>query len=120
MIDLARLMVFPAIPWNCPPLVEELKGKMDAIVLDAEGFEVVVASDAASGLRAAYQTHPDIILLDVMMPGVDGFELCRRLRGLTDVPIIFVTAMATIEDTIRGLWLACAAQVGATASDRKK
>lgn len=76
--------------------------KLLRIVLDAEGFEVVVASDAASGLRAAYQTHPDIILLDVMMPGVDGFELCRRLRGLTDVPIIFVTAMATIEDTIRG------------------
>ena len=57
------------------------------------------------GLRTAYQTHPDAILLDVMMPDVDGFEVCRRLREMTDVPIIFVTAKGLIEDVVRGLRL---------------
>ncbi len=74
-------------------------------MLIAEGFDVVVARDALSGLRAAYQAHPDAILLDVMMPNVDGFEACRRLREMTDVPIIFVTAKGTIEDIVRGLSL---------------
>ena len=74
-------------------------------MLTAEGFDVVVAQDALSGLRAAYQSHPDAILLDVMMPEVDGFEACRRLREMTDVPIIFVTAKGTIEDVVQGLSL---------------
>jgi len=74
-------------------------------MLTAEGFDVVAAQDALSGLRAAYQAHPDAILLDVMMPDVDGFEACRRLREMTDVPIIFVTAKGTIEDVVQGLSL---------------
>jgi len=74
-------------------------------MLTAEGFDVVVAQDVLSALRAAYQAHPDAILLDVMMPDVDGFEACRRLREITDVPIIFVTAKGTIEDVVRGLSL---------------
>ena len=72
-------------------------------MLTAEGFEVVATQDALSALRAAYQIHPDAILLDVMMPDVDGFEACRRLREMTDVPIIFVTAKGTIEDVVKGL-----------------
>lgn len=72
------------------------------ILLTAEGFDVVMALDALSGLRTAYQTHPDAILLDIMMPNVDGFEACRRLREMTDVPIILVTARGTIEDIVRG------------------
>ena len=79
--------------------------EMLRIVLTIEGFDVVLAADALSGLRAAYQTRPDAILLDVMMPEVDGFEACRRLREMTDVPIIFVTAKGTIEDIVRGLSL---------------
>ena len=74
-------------------------------LLSREGFEVVVAQDALSGLRAAYKNHPDAILLDVMMPNVDGFEACRRLREMTDVPIVFVTAKGLIEDIVRGLSL---------------
>jgi len=73
--------------------------------LTSEGFEVVVAQDALSALRAAYQSHPDAILLDVMMPQMDGFEACRRLREMTEVPIIFVTAKGTIKDIVRGLSL---------------
>jgi DNA-binding response OmpR family regulator len=74
-------------------------------MLTAEGFDVEVARDALSGIRVAYQTRPDAILLDVMMPTVDGFEACRRLREMTDVPIIFVTAKGTIEDIVKGLSL---------------
>jgi DNA-binding response OmpR family regulator len=74
-------------------------------MLSAEGFDVVVAQDALSGLRAAYQEHPDAILLDVMMPDMDGFDACRRLRDMTDVPIIFVTAKGTIENIVQGLSL---------------
>ena len=66
--------------------------------LTSEGFDVVTAQDALTGLRAAYESHPDAILLDVMMPDMDGFEACRRLREMTDVPIIFVTAKGTIEE----------------------
>ncbi len=74
-------------------------------MLTAAGFDVIVAKDALSGLRVAYREHPDAILLDVMMPEIDGFEACRRLREMTDVPIIFVTAKGTIEDIVQGLSL---------------
>lgn len=77
--------------------------EMLEMILMAEGFEVVLAHDALTGLRAAYQTHPDAILLDVMMPNMDGFEACRRLREMTDVPILFVTGKATgMKDVVRG------------------
>ena len=75
------------------------------IMLTEKGFDVVAAQDALTGLRSAYETHPDAILLDVMMPEMDGFEACRRLREFTDVPIIFVTAKGTIEDIVHGLSL---------------
>jgi len=61
------------------------------LTLAAEELEVITASDVASGLRAAYQQHPDAIILDVMLPAVDGFEGCRRLREMTSVPILFLT-----------------------------
>ncbi len=61
--------------------------KLLETLLSRRGFDVVVARDAYSGLRAAYQTHPDAILLDVMMPGMDGFDVCRRLKEVTDAPI---------------------------------
>ncbi len=72
------------------------------IILTAAGFEVISALDGPSGLRSAYHHHPDAILLDIMMPGMDGFEVCRRMRDLTEVPIIFVTAKANIEDIVAG------------------
>jgi DNA-binding response OmpR family regulator len=76
------------------------------LMLSTEGFEVVTALDVLSGLRAAYQIHPDAIILDVMMPKIDGFEGCRRLREMTDVPIIFLTGKATMpEDIVQGFSL---------------
>ncbi len=83
-----------------PDVLEMLR-----IMLTEKGFDVVIAQDALSGLRAAYQAPPDAILLDVMMPNVDGFEACRRLREMMDVPIIFVTAKGTIEEVVQGLSL---------------
>jgi two-component system KDP operon response regulator KdpE len=73
------------------------------LALSRKGFDVIIAEDAISGLRSAYQAHPDVILLDIMMPNMNGFDACRRLREMTDVPIIFVTARGLIEDVVRGL-----------------
>ncbi len=74
--------------------------------LAAEGYEVVTAADGEEGLAAARQHTPDLILLDVMMPKLDGFEVCRRLRAdpaFPFTPIIMVTAMADSKDVVAGL-----------------
>ena len=74
--------------------------------LAAEGYEIVTAFDGEEGLAAARQHAPDLILLDVMMPKLDGFEVCRRLRAdaaFPFTPIIMVTAMADSKDVIAGL-----------------
>ncbi len=74
--------------------------------LVAEGYEVVTAGDGEEGLATARQQIPDLILLDVMMPKLDGFEVCRRLRADSEfpfTPIIMVTAMADSKDVIAGL-----------------
>jgi DNA-binding response OmpR family regulator len=70
--------------------------------LTNKGFDILTTRDGRSGLRAAYEAHPDAILLDIMMPNLDGFETCRRLRDLTDAPILFITAKEKIEDIQRG------------------
>jgi adenylate cyclase len=74
--------------------------------LGSEGYEVVSAADGLEGLQAARELAPDLILLDVMMPKLDGLEVCRRLRADPDfpfTPIIMVTAMADLKDVIAGL-----------------
>src|SRR4051794_27977089 len=67
---------------------------------------VMVALDGASAMRIVDQITPDIVLLDAVMPGMDGFETCKRLKrdaGLVNVPIIFMTGLADTEHIIRGL-----------------
>src|SRR4030095_8051788 len=74
--------------------------------LAAEGYEVITAADGDEGLATARQQTPDLILLDVMMPKLDGFEVCRQLRadaGFPFTPIIMVTAMADSRDVVAGL-----------------
>ena len=74
--------------------------------MSAEGYDVVTANDGEEGLAAARRDKPDVILLDVMMPKLDGFEVCRRLRsdpGFPFTPIIMVTAMAVSKDVVAGL-----------------
>lgn len=82
---------------------EETTVQLIAILLEHKGYEVVKAYRAEDGLRLAYRTHPDLILLDINMPEMDGWEVCRRLRELSDVPIIFLTARSDIKDVVRGL-----------------
>jgi two-component system, cell cycle response regulator len=74
--------------------------------LSSEYFTVVTASSGEEALRLAHSEHPDIILLDVMMPEMDGFEVCRRLKAdpLTDeIPVVMVTALSEVADRVRGL-----------------
>jgi class 3 adenylate cyclase len=74
--------------------------------LKANGYETVTASDGEQGLAAVRDTLPDLILLDVMMPKLDGFEVCRRLRADTSIPfipIILVTAKTDPKDVVEGL-----------------
>ena len=71
--------------------------------LRASGFLVDVASDSFAGLEAATRTPPDLIILDRMLPGIDGVEVCRRIRQTSQVPVIMLTAMGAQEDRIDGL-----------------
>lgn len=74
--------------------------------LDGAGMTVMVALDGAAAMRIVDQITPDIVLLDAVMPGIDGFETCRRLKrdaGLANVPVIFMTGLAETEHIVRGL-----------------
>lgn len=74
--------------------------------LDGAGMTVMVALDGAGAMRIVDQITPDIVLLDAIMPGMDGFETCKRLKrdaGLANTPIIFMTGLAETEHIVRGL-----------------
>jgi diguanylate cyclase (GGDEF)-like protein len=73
--------------------------------LEAYGFVVLVAQDGESGIERTKFALPDIILLDILMPGLDGFETCNRLKAdvaTKDIPVIFMTALASTEDKVKG------------------
>ncbi|MGE0084031.1 MAG: sensor histidine kinase [Desulfococcaceae bacterium] len=74
--------------------------------LETSGFRVLVNTNGESALETIKQAHPDIVLLDIMMPGMDGFETCRHLKSddaVKDIPVIFMTALTDAVDEIRGL-----------------
>jgi len=75
------------------------------LYLNRDGYSVLVAYDGVDALRLAREGHPDLIVLDLMLPGMDGFEVCRTLRDESDVPIIMLTARTTDEDKLAGLSL---------------
>lgn len=85
-------------------IVEDEAALADAIALRlrAEGFDVVVAHDGTSGL-AACDPLPDLVLLDWMLPDIDGLEVCRRLRSRGDVPVLLLTARTAETDVIEAL-----------------
>ncbi len=68
-----------------------------------EGYEVDVATDGRSGLDVARDNPPDLVVLDLMLPGIDGLEVCRRLRAGGDVPILILTAKDGVTDRVVGL-----------------
>jgi two-component system alkaline phosphatase synthesis response regulator PhoP len=73
------------------------------LYLNRDGYRVVTAYDGIEALRLARESHPDLIVLDLMLPGMDGLEICRTLRAESDVPIIMLTAMTTDQDRLTGL-----------------
>jgi DNA-binding response OmpR family regulator len=73
------------------------------LMLTRMGFEVDVANNGLEGLKKGYSFKPDVIVLDVMMPEMDGWQTCQRFREMTDVPIIMLTALGSQEEVIKGL-----------------
>lgn len=80
-------------------------GNLLCMLLEKDGFGALCATSGLEGLRQAQQERPDAIILDVMMPGMHGYEVCRRLRKITDAAIVFVSVKGTTEDIVRGLHL---------------
>ncbi|HLT59121.1 MAG: response regulator transcription factor [Limnochordales bacterium] len=71
--------------------------------LQREGFGVITAADGAEALDKVEENRPDLVLLDVMLPGLDGFSVCQRIRRQQDVPIILLTAKTAEDDRVFGL-----------------
>jgi DNA-binding response OmpR family regulator len=79
--------------------------KMISFLLREEGYEVVSADNGESALELLDREAPDLVVLDVMMPHLDGFEVCRRIRQKQDVPVIFLSAKGETVDKVAGLEL---------------
>jgi len=73
------------------------------LYLNRDGYHVITAHEGNEALRLARESHPDLIVLDIMLPGIDGLEICRKLRTESSVPIILLTAKTTEQDRIAGL-----------------
>jgi DNA-binding response OmpR family regulator len=90
------ILIIDDIPANIRVLFE---------LLTQANFKISVAKEGESGLEIAKEVIPDLILLDIMMPGIDGFETCRRLKSdpLTqEIPVIFMTALSEVADKVKG------------------
>ena len=81
-----------------PPLVQVVSG-----YLTREGFDVITAADGNTAVATARDTEPDVIVLDLMLPGIDGVEVCRRIRAFSDAYIIMLTAKSDEVDKLVGL-----------------
>ena len=95
-MDAHTILIVDDVPANLAVAVD---------YLEANHFQVMVAQDGEEGIERAQLVHPDLILLDVMMPGIDGFETCRRLKkdvSTRDIPVIFMTALADTSDKLAG------------------
>lgn len=97
-IDLtnAKLLIVDDVPTNLDVIYQSLQD---------EGYEVFVATDGETALEVVAREHPDLVLLDVMMPGIDGFEVCRRLKAnaqVGQIPVIFLTARHETDGVVQG------------------
>src|SRR5687767_2114372 len=81
-----------------PPIVRLVRAK-----LTADGYAVITASGGEEALRILDDERPDLIVLDLMMPGMDGFETLRRVRQTSQTPVIMLTARASDADKLKGL-----------------
>ena len=73
------------------------------LYLEKDGFDVIIASDGGNGVRLALSENPDVILLDIMLPVLDGWQVCRKVRESSRVPIIMLTAKGETYDKVNGL-----------------
>jgi len=92
----AVILIIDDIPANLGVMVD---------VLETEGYRTLVARNGAEGFRCAESEQPDLILLDVMMPGENGFSLCRRLKAAAathHIPVIFMTSLDDLQDKLQG------------------
>ena len=93
---------------------EESVVELLRILLELKGYEVIKAYRAEDGLRKAYRTQPDLVLLDIMMPDMDGFEVCRRLRAdprRAGLRIVMLSAKGRDQEVEKGLGLGADAYV---------
>ncbi len=91
-----KILIVDDVPENISVLFE---------FMSEQGYEVSIAPDGESALEVVTHNAPDLILLDVMMPGIDGFETCRRLKAeeaFADIPVVFMTALSDTVDKVRG------------------
>jgi two-component system KDP operon response regulator KdpE len=88
-------------------IVEDNPQLLEAVqrIFEKEGYRVITAGDGQEGMRMVYAERPDLVILDVMMPRLDGWQVCQRIREMSDVPIILLTARVEEEDIIKGLAL---------------
>lgn len=88
-------------------IVEDETGLADSIryTLEAEGFDVTTVATGPAGLEAARSNHPDVVLLDLMLPGMSGLDVCRQIRTFSDAAIIMLTAKDAEADKVAGLEL---------------
>lgn len=87
--------------------VDDVPANLDVLsqALEAGGYNVLVATSGETALDLVTRIEPDLILLDVMMPGIDGFETCRRLKAneeVEEIPVIFLTARNELEGVLEG------------------
>lgn len=77
--------------------------EMVGLVLSSAGYEPIYVADGAVAFETFQNTNPDLVLLDIMLPGKDGIQVCREIRAVSGVPIIMLTAKSDTEDIVRGL-----------------
>jgi twitching motility two-component system response regulator PilG len=93
---------------------EESLLKLESILLTSRGYRVTGANDGLAALRIIAEDRPDLVLLDIMMPGIDGFEVCRRIKDdpvTRDIPVVMLTAKKSTADQTRGVEAGAAAYV---------
>jgi DNA-binding response OmpR family regulator len=100
------MMVSSALPGPILIIEDDKKAaSLVALYLEREGFQTRVAFDGRQGLEMARQHRPILVILDLMLPGIDGWEVCRQLRRTSDVPILMLTARGEEIDRVSGLTL---------------
>src|SRR5512137_795129 len=77
--------------------------KLLGVALRLDGFRVIATSDSGEALQMVRDERPALVVLDIMMPGADGYTVCQMVRGFSDVPIVMLTAKGGVDDIVHGL-----------------